>query len=288
MPNRNAAIACTVATTLALATALVVARGAAQEVGPHAGHHMHGPFVQGVLTTPRTRWIGRDTPHAHLHALAGSGADARLPTLGDAVEAARAADLEWLGTSDDGPPLELLFVGTREQMRPFTGGTPGGSAQPDERAALLVAPAAGRPALRHELMHVLSWQRWGTPGGQWLSEGVATAAVGGCHGHSLHAIAAAIIRDGRHVPVAELRRAFVVAGDRGITYYIEAGSLAEYVRERFGRDGLRRLWATGLRGVQASLGVDQAELERGWRARIAMVAPAPGTVYGEVGREGCE
>jgi hypothetical protein len=173
-------------------------------------------------------------------------------------------------------------------MRPFTGGTPGGSARPDERAAMLVAPATGRPALRHELMHVLSWQRWGTPGGQWLSEGVATAAVGGCHGQSLHAIAGAIVRDGRDVPLAELRRAFVVEGDRGITYYIEAGSLVEYVREQFGRDGLRRLWETGLRGVQASLGVDQAALEAGWRARIAGVEPAPEWIYEVVGREGCE
>jgi hypothetical protein len=95
MPNRNSAVACTVASTLVLAAALVVARGAAQDVVPQAGEHTHGPFVQHALATPQTRWTGRDTPHAHLHALVGSGADARLATLAAAVEAARAADLEW-------------------------------------------------------------------------------------------------------------------------------------------------------------------------------------------------
>lgn len=250
----------------------------------------HPPtLLERALATPGATWLRGTTPHARLYVLRGSGAESHAPALGAAVEDARRDDLRWLGEATFAPTLQLLFVGDRSEMRPFVGGAPGGHAEPGEATAILAA-ANGRPPLRHELMHVLSWRLWGTPGGQWISEGVATAAAGRCHGYDLDEMAAALARDGRLIPVGEMPRRFTVAGEEGAARYIQAGSVVRHVRATYGLAGLRALWRTGLRGVQASLGTDAETLDRAWRASIARVPVRHSwqEIYAAVRRDGCE
>jgi hypothetical protein len=208
------------------------------------------------------------------------------------VERAIAADLDWLGEGKRARELRLhlFFVGSREEMRPVTGGTPGGHAIPEEGTAYFVAMDSVSPPLRHELMHLLSWRLWGTPGGEWLSEGVATAAGGRCNEWSLEETAAALHRANRLVPLETLRRGFVVAGDAGVVHYLQSASIVRYVERVHGRRGVRALWSSGLRGVQQSLGVDVATLERGWRADLGKrAAPASwATMSAAIRARGCE
>jgi hypothetical protein len=246
------------------------------------------PLLRRALGAPGAVWTTHATRHARIHVPRGSESERRIGALAASVERARLANLRWLGERAFAPTLDVLFVGRREEMRPLVGSTPGGWAEPAEGTVILVASAETAPAVRHELMHVLSWRLWGTPGGRWLSEGVATAAVGECHGHDLHAVAARLAEDGRLPTVDALRRDFVVAGDVGLAHYVAAGSLVRHVVDTHGRDGLRALWRTGLAGVRESLGVDQATLEAGWRARVARTKAAPAGVYDEVRRRGCE
>jgi hypothetical protein len=248
------------------------------------------PFVRRVLQWPDTRWTQHVSPHLHVHAPLASRASYQAPALAAAAESARANNLRLLGAADYAPRLEVLVVESREAMRPFLNSTPGGWAETAQSAVLVVAGDSARAPLRHELMHVLSWQLWGPPSGHWISEGLAMHAVGRCHGRELHAMAASLAAEGRLVPLAELPRRFDVAGDHGAAMYVQAGSFVRHVVESYGIDRLRAFWPLGMRSAPRTLGVDLATLERDWRARLAAEpSPTPWReLSDEVRREGCE
>jgi hypothetical protein len=188
-----------------------------------------------------------------VYVLAGSPAERLLPTLAADAERAIAANLAWLGEPAARVKLRLFFVGSREQMRPLTG-----------------ANDSVRPALRHELMHLLSWRLWGTPGGVWLSEGVASVAAGSCRGWSFDDVAAALDRAGRLVAFDELRQRFIFAGEAGAARYLQSASVVAYIERVHGRRRLRAFWSTGgFGGSEHSLGVGAAVLEARWRADVA-------------------
>lgn len=283
---------------LAIVTALALAAGAAamhaqRAAMPRADGH-EAPFVRRVLASSGGRWVEHRAPGLHVHAPTGSRAARLLPALAAQAAAARDADLRLLGrllgASADTTHLELLAVDTREAMRPFTGGTPGGWAEPTASAVLFVTNDAVRAPLRHELMHVLSWQRWGTPAGHWISEGLAMHAVGRCHGRDLHAMAAALAAEGRLVPLAELPRRFDVQGEAGAAMYVQAGSFVRHVLETRGTARLRALWQGGLASAPLALGVDVPTLAREWRARVDAAATRErwAEMWADVRSGGCE
>ena len=248
------------------------------------------PFVRRVLQWPDTRWTEHVAPHLHVHAPLASRASYQARALAAAAESARAGNLRLLGAASYTPRIEVLVVDSREAMRPFLNATPGGWAETAQSAVLVVAGDSARAPLRHELMHVLSWQLWGAPSGHWVSEGLAMHAVGRCHGRELHAMAASLATEGRLVPLAELPRRFDVEGEQGAAMYVQAGSLVRHIVERYGVERLRAFWPLGMRSTARTLGVDLATLEREWRARLAAerdVAPWR-EMWEEVRREGCE
>jgi hypothetical protein len=270
---------------LALAAAAVAAGAVATyRAAPPADGHT-APFVRRVLGTPGTRWVTHAGDRLHLHAPAGSRAARVLPALAAHAAAVRREDLRLLGegAAPDTARLELIALDRREQMRPWTGGTPGGWAEPAASAVLFVTNDSARAPLRHELMHVLSWQRWGAPRALWISEGLAMHAVGRCGGREVHAMAAALAAEGRLVPLAELPRRFQVEGADGAAMYVQAGSVVRHLAETRGAAGLRALWSRGL-------GADVAAVERTWRERVSVERSAESwaEIAADVRAHGCE
>lgn len=252
-------------------------------------------LIASALARPDVQWSQQDVEHFRLYAVRGSYAAAHLPALAAAAERARSHDLELLGDATYARRVTLLFVPTREAMRSFVGWPAGGWGVAAENGAFFVASDSLSPALRHELMHVFSWNRWGTPfggagDGQWISEGLATYAGGGCQDIGVHTLAATYAGTGQLLPWAELATRFDV---RTLASYAQAGSIVAYVRERFGDAGLRRLWRDGLPGLEAATGMPVDRLEREWRT---MLTSAPPTARPEDGRslaarvrrQGCE
>jgi hypothetical protein len=257
-----------------------------------SGTHAQVPGVaERTLANPNFRWVHRRTTSANVYVLAGSAAAPSLSRISSESEAAVRANLEWLGVRSAGRRLNLFFVGSRDEMRPFTGNRALGSSVVGEGAAFFVANDSIRPPLRHEIMHLLSWRLWGPPGGVWLSEGLATAAVGGCNEWSLDEIAAALYRDRQLATISELRRRFRNGGREGAAHYVSAASLILFIDREFGRDRTRRLWSQGLRSVTDVLGVSALTLEQRWRSAVSADSPAPvrwSAVAAEINREGCE
>jgi hypothetical protein len=277
------------ARAVAFAAAAVVASAC------HAGTGADPGLIASALARPGVGWSQHDVEHFRLYAVEGSYAAAHLPALGAAAERARTHDLELLGDPVYPRRVTLLFVPTREAMRSFVGWPAGGWGVAAENGAFFVASDSLSPALRHELMHVFSWNQWGTPfggpgGGQWISEGLATYAVGGCQDIGVHTLAATYAGTGQLLPWTDLATRFDV---RTLASYAQAGSIVAFVRERFGDAGLRRLWRDGLPGLEAATGISVDRLERLWRAVLAAAPPTARPEDGRslaarVRRQGCE
>ncbi len=231
----------------------------------------HPPTVRAALSDASFSWISAETARFHLHALTDTQSAEGLGELGEAAEKAYQRNLELLGEAPDPSRIELLFVPTREAMARIVGRPSNGYALPDERAVVYVDSEHREPALQHELMHVVSWQRWGRPGGYWLSEGLATYSVGACAGMDFDRLVAALRRDGHYVPLATLRTAFFEADD--VAAYLESASLVGYLFNQYGRDAARQMWQQGLRGVEAVLGRSAERLEADWLAHLDTVTP---------------
>ena len=191
-------------------------------------------------------WRTAVTPRASLSALVGSAAEPLLPV-------------------------------------PFTGSTAGGWSVPDARMAFFVANDTVRPALPHELMHLIAWQLWGQPSSFWMSEGLATVAAGPCRGYAVDDIVAAIDRAGRLPAFDALRFHFVYRDEQGAIEYFQAASLVAYIDRVGGRARLRALWRA------TNPGNEVAVIEPQWRAEIARHrAPAPwDTIFGSIWAGNC-
>jgi hypothetical protein len=273
-----------------LAPCMVICAASARS--QQAGLPDSAPAARAALTASDITWKTKRTPHAVVHALAGSAAEKRLSADAALAEQAIVANLALLGARNAGRPLQLFLVGSRDQMRRFTGGQPhGGWSITGEGTSFLVANDSVRPALRHETMHLLSWRLWGTPGGSWLSEGLATLAVGPCQGQTVEQMTAAARTAGLFVPIDTLRYAFVNARELGVVHYAEAATLVHYIDRVYGKKKLREFWSTGgFGGVEKSLGVDVETLEKNWRESLAATSPKSSwaALWRRIDAHGCE
>ncbi|MFL5468265.1 MAG: hypothetical protein ACJ8AE_00540 [Gemmatimonadaceae bacterium] len=249
-----------------------------------------GPAASHALRLRSVQWLSRKTEHATIYVAAGSAAEPQLGSLERGVEAAISANLAWLHERPRQLRLRLFFVGSRNDMAPLTGATHGGTSFTDEGTAFFVTNDSVRPALKHEIMHLLSWRLWGTPRSMWMSEGVATAAVGPCRGYRLSALVAALDAAGRLLPLDSLRHDFVVAGEVGAVHYLEAASLVTFIDSTYGRQRLRNVWRRGLKTNDNRSGLDAAGLERVWRAEVKHQKPAKAwsAIWPEIRAHGCE
>lgn len=248
-------------------------------------------LAERTLARADVRWIYRRTADANVYVLSGSAPAGMLTYLAAESQRAIDANVQWLGERSFRGRLNLFFVGSRDEMRTFTGTRSGGWSVVSEATAFLVAGDSIGPALRHEVMHLLSWRLWGTPGGVWMSEGVATAAVGGCRDWTLDAIAAALYRDRQLATISEMRRRFRNGGTQGTIHYLSAGSLVEFIDRTWGRDKVRQLWQSGGMGAaERVLGVTPLTLEQRWRSHVAQQAGEVswGVIRRSVAALGCE
>jgi hypothetical protein len=246
--------------------------------------HAHSEALKAVLAHDGAHWVTASTAHVHLHALAGSAAASRADELVRRAEGDLVDDLAILGVNSLPFIMEVVVLPTREHMRPHTGGTPGGWGMVDDGVALVVADGTSGIPFRHELMHVASWRSWGTPGGLWISEGVATLPTGRCGGYPIDTLARSMLDSGSMVPLAELPHRFTTS-ETG--HYIQAASLVRFVRSRHGIQGVRSLWTHGLRDVPAALGISRDQLEREWLAQLS-ARPSLPVEWGRIRRLGCE
>jgi hypothetical protein len=235
-----------------------------------------GPIARRFLATPGFSWHSFQSRHIRLH-LSSDMAISRAGELADSAESARRAALALIGESDlpDEPPLELVLVETREDMRRLAGRPVAGSGFPHELTVVMVASAGYRSFFRHELTHSYVSRRWGERrAGSWMDEGLAARATGECLGHSFDAVAAGYVANGNAPTLHELTGDFYSIPE--LPAYFTAASLIDFLQRSEGVTMLRTLWRGALPGVDAShpLGPETRRLELEWRRKLSTIQPA--------------
>jgi hypothetical protein len=177
----------------------------------------------------------------------------------------------------------------------------GGQARPELGAVLIaVPPERGYTSrmqryLPHEITHLLIYQLV-TPEGyryvpEWLDEGLATA-----NERLPTPEYALILEEARKadqlLPVEELCIPFSPDPRTAVLSYAQSSSVVEFIRQRYGADGIRRLLSAYANGASCTSGVEEAlevsfgKLENDWRlslepeARRRMVAGDVGVWIG--------
>src|ERR1041384_3637724 len=97
-----------------------------------------GPIARKLLATPGFRWRSFAFPQVRLH-LSDDIAIDRVQQLADSAERARHAALALLGEPENAgdPPLELILVETRDDMRRLAGRPVAGSGFPEELSVVM-------------------------------------------------------------------------------------------------------------------------------------------------------
>jgi hypothetical protein len=86
--------------------------------------------------------------------------------------------LELLGEQSYSEKIHIFAVGSRARMKALIGRESNGHAFTDDQTVCCVFSDKIRAGGAHELMHVITWNRWGRmkPDRAWLSEGLAVYA----------------------------------------------------------------------------------------------------------------
>jgi len=206
-------------------------------------------------------------------------------------------------------PVRIFVYGDAEEFRSssFRGGLEwvGGTYYARENVVLIYAPPTqqgieiARRAIPHELTHVVVHQVTDNPYGeapQWLNEGLASRAEPRMSPDQADALARAIATD-TLMSLRALGGAFPVDSEEALVAYAASYSAVSYIVERYGSQRLNALLQVYREGVthdqalQQALGLDQAELDREWRAWLMpwpmmKTTPFPVAAAGDGGGKG--
>jgi hypothetical protein len=249
--------------------------------------------VKSALANDEFLWDSVSARDYTLYVPRGSYAASRLAEFGAATQEAIARDLSMLGDTTLPGHLRVFYVSSRAEMKTIAGGAYSGKSDAAALGVVLVAANGWRPAHRHEIMHVLSLRAWGYPGtnawtdpaptpaiwrqGAWLREGLAAAAEQLCGAYTYRGFAAQMQTEGQLFPLDTLRDAFDRPDD--LATYVQAGSLVQYLLQRFGEPRFRELWRDAGRDVQRIYGESAASIESDWHALLRMTSdPRPPSV----------
>jgi hypothetical protein len=232
-----------------------------------------------ALAHPRFAWDSIPSEAFTLYVPRGSYAAERASQYRDELEAALAHALAMLGEVRYPAHLRVFVLASREDVESVTGTGWNGWADPAGKSVGVVARAECRPVFRHEIMHAVSLLLWGNPlgpagdplppkdanvfaRGGWLREGIAAAAEDLYLRYSYRGMAAQWQAEGALLSLDTLVHAFYQSDD--LAAYLQAGSLVQYLLERYGNQRLRLVWREGPSGFQRAYGRSPSQLEAEW------------------------
>jgi hypothetical protein len=248
-----------------------------------------GPDIDSLLRVLDTSWQKSTSSHFQLLIERGRPATASQQLLRQ-LEAAWLHDEEVIGEPvPGGSRISVIVTSSRTRFTPWmspqnrglAGSTPRGT-----EFAFLVHNDSVRAYTRHEVMHVITRRVWGmvAPSAYWLAEGFATYADGQCQNTTIAGVARDILAASPEVTIADVTERFAefAHADRARAYVL-AGTLAAYVRETRGLEGVKAIWqgkdslATGLQDMLSrprnANGATETSLWRSFVTRAAGKSP---------------
>jgi hypothetical protein len=257
--------------------------------------------VQSARDNDEFRWDSVTARDYTLYVPRDSYATSRVADFEAAVQEAITRDAALLGNTALPGHLRVFYVSSRAEMKTVAGGAYSGYADPAALGVVLVAASGWQPVHRHEIMHVLSLRAWGYPRtngwadpmptldiwrqGSWLREGLAAAAEDLCGAYTYRGVAAQMQNEGQLFPLDTLQDAFTRQDD--LAAYVQAGSLVQYLMQRFGEPRFRELWRDGGGHILRVYGESAASLESGWHDWLRITSDSRPSTVAVFREQGC-
>ena len=238
------------------------------------------PSPSELLGRKGFSWRTEETAHLLVHYEAVSFAEKELRWLTSEHELAMPRVLELLGEQSYPDKIHIFAVESRVRLKALTDND-GPEAFPKHNTVTCVFSEGDKTIGGHEIMHVISINRWGQWKSDrvWLSEGLAVYANDEWHGHNLHALNKHL-RDTKQLVSLDRLLANMRSYPAPIGYP-ESGSFVKFLHEHYGREKLKELWQAGRADFHQIYGRSLTELEAEWREVIDS-SDASGLEYSSV------
>jgi hypothetical protein len=227
-------------------------------------------MVSSALKNESFRWENRKTGHLDIHFVQGKWTAERIDSLAIHLEDFYHKNIRILGDSSYARRIDVFFVGPKSDVKEIGGQAVTASAMLPERACVFSdSRLAARPQiLQHELMHVLSFDIWGIPNDFFMAEGVATAAFDtSICSYQFDAVSKYALQNEKLPSLAALVNSDFFQYDE-VAKYMVGASFIEMIEEKYGTNGVRDLWKSGVEKGAIRLGTSLDQLDKELREKI--------------------
>lgn len=228
-----------------------------------------------ALQSPGFTWRLLQGTHCRVHYLPGTFVARHVAALSRSADSAVERALATLDVGQYERPLDVFYVGSRDEMESLVGLHVTGFADWESSSVFLVCNDQWRSFDLHEITHVLSYSLWGDAAEPylWIREGLAVGTDGRCRDNDVKSLAAEFLRRGELPGVLDLMYRFPEQGE--MPAYLGSGSLVAFILDRYGIDAVRELWQRGGGAMEQILGVTPETLDKEWRAELDTVEGRP-------------
>ena len=181
-------------------------------------------------------------------------------------------DLELINEKEYTTAIEIEFLASRKEMLKYTGLAAQGMAMFDRNAIFMIHKTKNSP-IKHEMMHMISMQKWGdtAESSHWMNEGLGTYAGGTCSSYSLEEIYKYLLQSGRLIPMNELANNFY--GYNDMITYTQSAFIVKYLIDNYGFEKFSSLWKNGFEKFESIYGMDFKIFESKIEAEILIKYP---------------
>lgn len=182
-------------------------------------------------------------------------------------------NLKLVGENEFNNKMDIEFVKSRKEMLKYTGMGAQGMAFPDRDVFFTLLKDTGSP-IKHEMMHMITMYKWGTPStsSTWMNEGLATYSGGTCFEYSLEEIYKYFIQSNKLIPMNKLAENFY--GNPDMIAYTQSAFVSKFLIDNYGISKFKELWKSGYEKLHEIYGFDSQTLEQTLKDYINRKYPA--------------
>lgn len=160
--------------------------------------------------------------------------------------------------------MDVEFLKSRKEMLKYGGMAAQGLAFPNRAVFFTLLKDKGSP-IKHEMMHMITMYKWGTPPetSTWMNEGLATYSGGTCSKYSLEEIYKYFIQSNKLISMDKLSEDFYENPD--MIAYTQSAFICKFLIDSYGITKFKELWKSGYEKLNEIYGFNSETLEKNLR-----------------------
>ena len=184
-------------------------------------------------------------------------------------------------------PIKLIFLNSREEMEKEVGYTASGWTNMWTQELHIVANGEFPPAIKHEILHMISMTTWGYPHNDliWMNEGLATTTEKYCNGFTVGEIYRYFIEKEMLLSIDSLTNDF--HGEPSIISYHQSAHIVEYLLTNYGLEKFIELWKAGFNSFEDIYLISFSEMEEEINKETIAKHPTVVSIDWDVFKKGC-